>query len=97
MAAHERLSFDHDPPDGESEVGSVDTGWEERAAFRIAIESRSVEQGRLIWRTRAYHEEHDQERVWTGLPDEAIIEWFHERLRQSLGSHVSADVAPGAP
>ncbi|MBO9335878.1 MAG: hypothetical protein J7455_14425, partial [Roseiflexus sp.] len=60
MAAHERLSFDHDPPDGESEVGSVDTGWEERAAFRIAIESRSVEQGRLIWRTRAYHEEHDQ-------------------------------------
>ncbi|MBO9382093.1 MAG: hypothetical protein J7482_14680 [Roseiflexus sp.] len=97
MAAHERLSFDHDPPDGESEVGSVDTGWEERAAFRIAIESRSVEQGRLIWRTRAYHEEHDQERVWTGLPDEAIIEWFHERLRQSLGSHVSADVAPALP
>jgi len=70
MAAHERLSFDHDPPDGESEVRGVDAGWEERAAFRIAIESRPVEQGRLIWRTRAYHEEHDQERVWTGLPDE---------------------------
>jgi predicted flap endonuclease-1-like 5' DNA nuclease len=97
MAAHERLSFDHDPPDGESEVGSADTGWEERAAFRIAIESRSVEQGRLIWRTRAYHEEHDQERVWTGLPDEAIIEWFHERLRQSLGSYVSADTALALP
>jgi predicted flap endonuclease-1-like 5' DNA nuclease len=97
MAAHERLSFDHDPLDGESEVGSADTGWEERAAFRIAIESRSVEQGRLIWRTRAYHEEHDQERVWTGLPDEAIIEWFHERLRQSLGSYVSADTALALP
>jgi predicted flap endonuclease-1-like 5' DNA nuclease len=97
MAAHERLSFDHDPPDGESEVRSVDAGWEERAAFRIAIESRPVEQGRLIWRTRAYHEEHDQERVWTGLPDEAIIEWFLERLRQSLGSYVSADTALALP
>jgi predicted flap endonuclease-1-like 5' DNA nuclease len=97
MAAHERLSFDHDPPDGESEVRSVDAGWEERAAFRIAIESRPVEQGRLVWRTRAYHEEHDQERVWTGLPDEAIIEWFLERLRQSLGSYVSADTALALP
>ena len=97
MAAHERLSFDHDPPDGESEVRSVDAGWEERAAFRIAIESRPVEQGRLIWRTRAYHEEHDQERVWTGLPDEAIIEWFLERLRQSLGGPVSADTALALP
>jgi predicted flap endonuclease-1-like 5' DNA nuclease len=97
MAAHERLSFDHDPPDGESEVRGVDAGWEERAAFRIAIESRPVEQGRLIWRTRAYHEEHDQERVWTGLPDEAIIEWFLERLRQSLGSYVSADTALALP
>jgi predicted flap endonuclease-1-like 5' DNA nuclease len=97
MAAHERLSFDRDPPDGESEVRSVDAGWEERAAFRIAIESRLVEEGRLIWRTRAYHEEHDQERVWTGLPDEAIIEWFLERLRQSLGSPVSADTALALP
>ncbi len=97
MAAHERLSFDHDPPDGESEVRGVDAGWEERAAFRIAIESRPVEQGRLIWRTRAYHEEHDQERVWTGLPDEAIIEWFIERLRQSLGGPVSAGATLALP
>jgi len=97
MAAHERLSFDHDPPDGESEVRGVDAGWEERAAFRIAIESRPVEQGRLIWRTRAYHEEHDQERVWTGLPDEAIIEWFLERLRQSLGGPVSVGATLALP
>ncbi|MGQ9548406.1 MAG: DUF4332 domain-containing protein [Roseiflexus sp.] len=89
MAAHERESFDGDPCDGEVRSNA---GWEERAAFRIALESRVMAQGRLVWRTRAYHEEHDQEKVWTGLPDEAIIEWFHERLRQSLGTPVSGDV-----
>lgn len=97
MAAFERLSFDQDPPDGESEIRGVDAGWEERAAFRLAIESRAMEQGRLIWRTRAYHEEHDQERVWTGLPDEAIIEWFHERLHHSLGSPPAVDATRALP
>lgn len=69
-----------------------DTQWNERAAFRIAVESREAGEGRLVWRTRAYHEEHDQRRVWTGVPDEALIEWIHDQLRQSIGSAVPAPV-----
>ncbi|MFQ3633103.1 helix-hairpin-helix domain-containing protein [Roseiflexus sp.] len=89
MTVRERL-----PPDNEMHSGERDddTSWNERAAFRIAVESRDAGEGRLMWRTRAYHEEHDQHRVWTGAPDEALIEWIHEQIRQSIGSAVPLPV-----
>ncbi len=89
MTVRERWS-----PDNEMRSGGRgdETPWSERAAFRIAIESRDAGEGRLAWRTRAYHEEHDQHKVWTGVPDEALIEWLHEQLRQSIGSAVPSPI-----
>lgn len=89
MTVRERL-----PSDNELRSGGWDddTQWNERAAFRIAVESREAGEGRLVWRTRAYHEEHDQRRVWTGVPDEALIEWIHDQLRLLIGSAVPAPV-----
>ncbi len=89
MTVRERLPFDDEMHSGE---WGDDTRWNERAAFRIAVESRDAGEGRLMWRTRAYHEEHDQHRVWTGAPDEALIEWIHEQIRQSIGSAVPSPV-----
>jgi predicted flap endonuclease-1-like 5' DNA nuclease len=85
MTVRERLSSDNETRDG---GWDDDTQWNERAAFRIAVESRDAGEGRLVWRTRAYHEEHDKRRVWTGVPDEAVIEWIHDQLRQSIGSAI---------
>jgi predicted flap endonuclease-1-like 5' DNA nuclease len=87
MTGRERLSSDNELRSG---GWDDDTAWNERATFRIAVESREVSEGRLVWRTRAYHEEHDQRRVWTGVPDEALIEWIHEQLRHSIGNAVPA-------
>ncbi|MDW8147726.1 MAG: helix-hairpin-helix domain-containing protein [Roseiflexaceae bacterium] len=89
MTVRERLS-----PNNETRSGGWDddTQWNERAAFRIAVESREVGAGRLVWRTLAYHEEHDQRKVWTGIPDEALIEWIHDQLRRSIGDAVPAPV-----
>lgn len=89
MTVRERLPFDDEMHSGEWDD---DTRWNERAAFRISVESRDAGEGRLIWRTHAYHEEHDQHRVWTGAPDEALIEWIHEQLQQSIGSAVPSPV-----
>ncbi len=89
MTVRERLPFDDEMHSGE---WNDDTRWNERAAFRIAVESRDAGEGRLMWRTRAYHEEHDQHRVWTGAPDEALIEWINEQLQQSVGSAVPSPV-----
>ncbi|PMP77327.1 MAG: hypothetical protein C0183_17405, partial [Roseiflexus castenholzii] len=72
MSVRERLSSDNETRSGD---WNDDTQWHERAAFRIAVESCEMSEGRLVWRTRAYHEERDQRRVWTGVPDEALIEW----------------------
>lgn len=101
MTVRERLSSDNDPRSG---GWDDDTRWSERAAFRIAVESREVNEGRLVWRTRAYHEEHDQRRVWTGVPDKALLEWIHDQLRQSIGDAVPqlvrrlpASTAPATP
>ncbi|GIW01699.1 helix-hairpin-helix domain-containing protein [Roseiflexus sp.] len=85
MTVRERLPSDNETRSGD---WNDDTQWHERAAFRIAVESREVSEGRLVWRTRAYHEERDQRRVWTGAPDEALIEWIHDQLRQSIGGAV---------
>ncbi|MCS6937958.1 MAG: helix-hairpin-helix domain-containing protein [Roseiflexaceae bacterium] len=89
MTVRERLSSSNETRSG---GWDDDTQWNERAAFRIAVESREVSEGRLVWRTRAYHEEHDQRRVWTGVPDEALIEWIHDQLQQSIGDAVPAPV-----
>ncbi|NWG19945.1 MAG: hypothetical protein HXY39_06410 [Chloroflexi bacterium] len=90
-------SLDVPPPgDGQSESDRArESVWNERAAFRLAIESRDMGAGRLTWRTRAYHEERDSSMVWTGLPDDAFIEWLRGQLHQSLGfALVSPDEAP---
>lgn len=101
MTVRERWSSDNEMRGG---GWGDETQWSERAAFRIAVESRDAGEGRLAWRTRAYHEEHDQHKVWTGVPDEALIEWLHEQLRQSIGSVVPSpirrlpeSIAPAAP
>lgn len=47
----------------------------ERAAFHVSIHS-ALSAGRVVWETRAYHEESDTAITWPGPPGEALVQWL---------------------
>lgn len=80
----------------------------ERAAFHVSIHS-ATDAGRVIWETRAYHEESDTAIAWPGPPGEALVQWLcavaglprevaaHEAAEQPQGPGPEAQVAAAAP
>lgn len=52
------------------------SAWRERAAFRVAFDSRVEGGDRTVWQTRAYREETDTQQVWPGLAGDELLRWM---------------------
>src|SRR5688572_22497440 len=55
-------------------------GWHEYAVFQVAFDHATDAEGRIVWQTRAYHEEADDRAVWPGVTVDTLIRWMCDKV-----------------